>query len=180
MHTLSRIFAGALLLAAPAAFAQSATATASNVPASARIYVPISVSLTNGGLSFGDIFASTTGGDVTLDPQNNTRTSTNPTLGTTGSVSAAEFKVTGKRSATYAITLPADGTVTLTGSGTPMPVSKFTASVAGAAATTTATGLLPSAANASQTFTVGGTLTLGANQTDGDYAGTFNVTVAYN
>ncbi|WP_243321223.1 DUF4402 domain-containing protein [Geothrix sp. SG200] len=180
MHTLSRIFAGALLLAAPVAFAQSATATASSVPASARIYVPITVSLTNGGLSFGDIFASTAGGDVTLDPQNNTRTTTDPALGTTGSVSAATFKVTGKRNATYAITLPSNGSVTLTGAGTAMPVNNFTASVEGAAATSNATGLLPNVANAAQIFAVGGTLTLGANQTDGDYTGTFNVTVAYN
>lgn len=179
MYVSSRLLAGALLLAAPAVFAQS-SATVSNVSASARIYVPITVSLTNGGMSFGDIFASPAGGDVTLDPQNNTRTSNGPTTATTGTVSAAAFKVTGKRNATYAITLPADGTVTLTGAGTAMPVSKFTASVAGVAATTTATGLLPSAANATQTFTVGGTLTLGANQTDGDYTGTFNVTVAYN
>lgn len=179
MHAFSRLLAGALLLAAPAAFAQS-TATASNVPASARIYVPISVSLTNGGMSFGDIFASAAGGDVTLDPQNNTRTTTGPAIATTGSVSAATFKVTGKRNATYAITLPGNGSVTLTGAGTAMPVNNFTASVENAAATGAATGLLPNAANASQTFAVGGTLTLGANQTDGDYAGTFNVTVAYN
>jgi hypothetical protein len=179
MVTFSRILAGALLLAAPAVFAQS-SATASSVPASARIYVPITVSLTNGGMSFGDIFASAAGGDVTLDPQNNTRTTTGPTTATTGSVSSAAFKVTGKRNATYAITLPADGSVTLTGAGTAMPVNQFTASVEGAAATGTATGLLPNAANATQTFTVGGTLTLAANQTDGDYTGIFNVTVAYN
>lgn len=180
MPTLSRIVAGALLLAAPAAFAQSASSTASNVQASARIYVPISVSLTNGGMSFGDIFANTTGGDVTLNPQDNSRSTTGPVTATTGTVSAAAFTVTGKRNATYAITLPADGTVALSGPGTAMPVNKFTASVNNAAPTANATGLLPNTAGAAQTFTVGGTLTLTANQTDGDYTGTFNVTVAYN
>ncbi len=180
MSTSSRILAGALLLAAPAVFAQS-SATASNVQASARIYVPITVSLTNGGMSFGDIFANaTTGGDVTLDPKSNLCTATGgPTTATTGTVSAAAFKVTGKRNATYAITLPAGATLAGPGSSS-MVVSNFTASVNGATASSTATGLLPSVANASQTFTVGGTLTLAANQTDGDYAGTFDVTVAYN
>ncbi|WP_257309017.1 DUF4402 domain-containing protein [Geothrix fuzhouensis] len=182
MHTLSRIFAGALLLAAPAAFAQSATATASNVPASARIYVPITVSLTNGGMSFGDIFTGTASSDVTLDPQSNNRSATgDATLAGTGTARAAAFEVSGKRNATYAITLPTDGAVTLTGNGgTPMPLSKFTASVNNTAATGSATGQLPNSASAKETFTVGATLTVGANQTDGDYTGTFNVTVAYN
>ncbi len=177
MSTLSRIVAGALLLAAPAAFAQSPTASAS---ASARIYVPISVSNST-ALNFGDIFADSTGGAVTLNPADNTRTTAGPALATTGAFNAAKFTVTGKRNATYAITLPADGTVSLAGPGTAaLPVSAFTASVAGAPATSTATGLLPNTAGATQDFTVGGTLTLAANQTDGDYTGTFSVTVAYN
>lgn len=176
MSTLSRTLAGALLLAAPAAFAQTPTASAT---ATARIYVPISVSRI-ADLSFGDIFASTTGGTVTLSPVDNTRTPSGVVTATTGTVNAAAFKVTGKRNATYAISLPADGTVSLTGPGTAMPVSAFTASVEGATATSTATGLLPNTASATQNFTVGGTLTLGANQVDGDYTGTFSVTVAYN
>jgi len=178
MHTFSRILAGALLLVAPAAFAQS-TATVSNVPVSARIYVPISLNKI-ADLSFGDIFATSTGGDVTLNPQGGTRSTAGPALATTGTVSAAAFTVGGKRNATYAITLPADGTVSLSGPGTAMPVSKFTASVSNGAPAAAATGLIPNSAGATQSFTVGGTLTLGANQTDGDYTGTFNVTVAYN
>lgn len=178
MSTLSRIFASALLLAAPAAFAQS-SATAANVPASARIYVPISLNKT-ADLSFGDIFATATGGDVTLDPQNGLRSTTGPALASTGTTTAAAFTVSGKRNATYAITLPGNGSVTLTGPGTAMPVSNFTASVNSTAPTGSATGLIPNVAGATQTFTVGATLTLGATQTDGDYAGTFNVTVAYN
>jgi hypothetical protein len=179
MYVSSRILAGVLLLAAPAAFAQT-SATAANVPVTARIYKPISLALNNTGLSFGDIFTDGTGGDVTLNPQSNTRTTTGPVLATTGTANAATFTVGGKRNATYAITLPNDGSVTLTGPGTAMAVSKFTASVAGAAPANPATGLIPNTAGATQTFQVGGTLTLVANQVDGDYAGTFNVTVAYN
>ncbi|WP_243315621.1 DUF4402 domain-containing protein [Geothrix paludis] len=175
MHTFSRILAGALLLAAPAAFAlDNATATAT-----ARIYVPITLNK-NTDLSFGDIFADPTGGTVTLDPKSTTRTTGGPALATTGTVSPAAFTVGGKRNASYAITLPADGTVTLSGPGAAMLVSKFTASVNNGTPTATPTGLIPNTAGATQTFTVGATLTLGANQMDGDYTGTFNVTVAYN
>ena len=178
MHASSRILAGVLLLASPAAFAQSSSATVS-VPASARIYKPITLVLNNGGLSFGDVFADASG-DVTLNPQSNARTTTGPALAATGTANPAIFTVGGKRNASYAITLPANGTVTLTGPGTAMAVSNFTASVAGTAPASSATGLIPDSAGATQTFKVGATLTLGASQADGDYSGTFNVTVAYN
>ena len=179
MRATSRILTGALLLAGPVAFAQSSSATVANVPASARIFKPITLTLSNGGLNFGDIFADATGGTITLDPQADSRSTTGPALASTGTVSSALFTVGGKRNAAYAITLPANGTVTLTGPGTPMPVS-FTASVNGGVPAFAATGLIPNAPGATQTFRVGGTLTLGANQADGDYAGTFNVMVAYN
>lgn len=179
MHAASRILAGALLLAAPVAFAQS-SASVANVPVTARIYKPITLTLSNTGLSFGDIFADTTGGDVTLNPQTDLRTTAGPVLATTGAANSALFTVGGKRNATYAITLPANGTVTLTGPGAAMPVKTFMASVAVGAPANPATGLIPNTAGGTQTFKVGATLTLGANQVDGDYAGTFNVTVAYN
>jgi hypothetical protein len=179
MHAASRILTGALLLAGSAAFAQS-SATAANVPATARIFKPITLTLSNTGLSFGDIFADATGGDVTLNPQTDARTTSGPVLATTGTANSALFTVGGKRNATYAITLPANGVVSLTGPGAAMPVKDFLASVGGAAPANPATGLIPNVAAGTQTFKVGGTLTLAANQVDGDYAGTFNVTVAYN
>ena len=179
MHAASRILAGSLLLATPAAFAQS-SATVANVPATARIYKPITLVLSNTGLSFGDIFADATGGDVTLNPQTDVRTTTGPVAATTGAANSALFTVGGKRNATYAITLPANGVVTLTGPGVAMAVKNFLASVGGAAPANPATGLIPNVAAGTQTFKVGGTLTLAANQVDGDYAGTFNVTVTYN
>lgn len=176
MHVASRILAGALLLATPAAFAQSSA----TVPATARIYKPISLTLSNTGLSFGDIFADASGGSLTLNPQTELRTTTGPVLASTGTVNSALFTVGGKRNATYAITLPANGVVSLAGPGVAMPVSNFTASVAGGVPANPATGLIPDTAGGIQTFRVGGTLTLGTNQSDGDYSGTFNITVAYN
>ncbi len=162
MHRSPRLALALLALSAPTLFAQAS----SSVTASARIYKPITLSLTNAGLSFGDIFTDATGGSVTLDAAG-TRSTTGPALATTGSAYAAAFTVTGKRNATYAITLPAS--VSLTGPGAPMTVNSFVTSTAG---TLDASG--------TQSFTLGATLAVGANQTDGDYSGTFSLSVAYN
>jgi len=161
------------------ALAQSATA--SNIPTAARVYVPISVTLTNSGLNFGDVYANLTGGNVVLDPTTDLRTpSGGLVLGTLSAGNSAALKVSGKRNATFAITLPANGTVTLTGPGTAMAVSTFTAAVGSTVLTSPLSSKLPDSASANLTFKVGGTLIVGANQTDGDYTGTFAVTVAYN
>jgi hypothetical protein len=176
MKVSCRIIVYTALLAPAVALAQS-SATVSNVTASARIYKPITLALSNTGLSFGDIFSDATGGLVTLNPQTEVRTTAGPVLAATGTVNAAHFAVTGKRSATYAITLP--GSITLSGPGTAMTVNAFTASVGGGAPSNPATGTLSTPAG-TQTFNVGAALTLGANQVDGDYSGTFNVTVTYN
>jgi len=174
-YTLS----GIAMLASGVAFGQSATA--SNIPASARIYVPNTVVLTNSGLSFGDVYANVTGGNLILDPTTDLRTTTGGlVLGTLSTANSAALKVGGKRNATFAITLPANGTVTLTGPGTAMAVNAFTAAVGAVALTSPFASQLSNTANATLTFKVGGTLAVGANQVDGDYVGTFSVTVAYN
>jgi hypothetical protein len=161
------------------AFAQSATA--SNIPATARIYVPITVALTNSGLSFGDIFSNASGGNVVLDPATDLRTpSGGLVLGTLSPSNSAVLKVGGKRNATFAITLPLNGTVTLTGPGTAMAVNAFTAAVGSTTLIAPLASKLPDSANATLTFKVGATLVVGGNQADGDYTGTFAVTVAYN
>jgi hypothetical protein len=162
MHRSTRLAFCLLALSAPALFA----ADNATVTASARIYKPITLALTNGGLSFGDIFTDPTGGTVTLDPAG-VRSTSGPVLATTGSAYAAAFAVTGKRNATYAITLPASAS--LAGPGAPMTVNGFQ---------TSAAGTLDGSGN--QAFTLGATLAIGANQTDGDYSGTFSVSVAYN
>jgi len=85
---------------------------------------------------------------------------------------AASFTVAGQALETFAITLPADGTVTLTGPGDPMPVSAFNHS-AGATPALNGTG--------AAAFTVGATLTTGIIQASGSYtSANFPVTVSYN
>jgi len=168
MQAVSRIFAGALLLAAPAAFAQS-SATVANVPASARIFKAITLIQTS-GLNFGDIFPSGVAGTVVMPPVGVRSFTGGVALATTGTSNAAAFNVTGKKSATYAITF-ATPTINLSAPGaTDMVVSAFTTSAG--SGTLSATG--------TQSFTVGATLAVGVDQLDGDYSGTFGVTVTYN
>lgn len=90
----------------------------------------------------------------------------------------AAYDVSGQASTTYAITLPATITVTETvGSVATMTIGTLLARTASAGAdglTGTLDGL------GADSFTVGGTLTVAAAQLAGTYAGTFDVTVAYN
>ena len=91
------------------------------------------------------------------------------------SAKAATFTVTGEPLSTYAITYPAQ--TDLAGPGDPMTIGDFTnavdvGSVAGGVGTFTVAG--------SHVLSVGATLTVGANQTPGVYAGTLDVAVNYN
>lgn len=120
-------------------------------------------------LRFGDVFTSPAAGTVVLSPAGARSATGGAGLGSLSPVGPATFTVTGAASAVYAITLPAS--ITLNAPGGTLTVSPVTS-------TPSLTGLL--SATGQQTLAVGGTLNVAANQTDGDYAGTFNVMVAYN
>lgn len=166
MSTLSRIFAGALLLAAPAAFAQS------SATASATVKINKAILLTkDSDMNFGDVYASDLAAGTVVLSTADTATPTGVLLGTTTPTSAA-FTVTGANNKTYAITLP--GSVTLSdGASHTMTVDAFTSNPNG-------TGTLSSAG--SQTLKVGATLHVGQSQAEGTYTSTapFTVTVGYN
>jgi hypothetical protein len=170
-----------LLIALPSAHLRAQTANASSIPATARIYVPITAALVNSGLSFGDIFSNVPGGNVVLDPATNLRTTTGGlVLGTAGAVNAAVIKVGGVRGNAIAISLPLDAAVTLVGPGTTMALVGFTCAVGTAELAAPFLTQLPLVAGATVTFQVGATLVVPANQLDGNYVGAFAVTVAYN
>lgn len=125
-------------------------------------------------LQFGKIIAAPTAGQVAIQ-LDGTRTiaAGNVVLFNQGSDhQAASFKTIGSPGAAYYLVLPADGSVSLTGpSGSdPMTIEGFVHS---------ATGTLD-AATGEETFNVGATLNVGANQAPGQYTGTFTVTAAYN
>ena len=85
---------------------------------------------------------------------------------------AASYDVTGESGATYAITLPATATISNGIPANNMTVSNFVCSIPSLVGTISFSG--------TDEFTLGAKLTLAAGQASGSYAGTFDVSVAYN
>lgn len=135
--------------------------------------VPISISK-NTDMNFGTIAVSSGGGTVVL-PASGSRTPSGGVMlpSFTGTVTAAQFTVTGEPGYTYAITLPADFTLYESGVGpASMVVNAFTS-------TPSATGTLTAG---TETVLVGATLNVVASQAAGSYTNAtgFEVIVNYN
>jgi hypothetical protein len=122
------------------------------------------------GLAFGK-FVAGSAGSVTVSPGGVRSTSGGVVLMSSGAGAAAQFAVSGDANATYVISLPADGTVSLASGANSMAVNTFTSSPS-------PTGTL--GAGGTQTLSVGATLSVGSNQASGSYSGSFDVTVNYN
>jgi hypothetical protein len=147
--------------------AANAATTSSNIDAD---IVP-AIAITNTvSLQFGMIASSASAGTVTVTTAGVRSSTGGVTLANGTPATAASFSVTGADNNTYSITLPVDGTTTITGAGDPMGVN-FVSSPSGA-------GTLSGAG--AQTLLVGATLSVGASQAAGAYAGTFDATVDYN
>ncbi len=149
--------------------------TSASATASATIVSPISI-VKDVDMDFGNVSVSTlAGGIVTLDPSvSGTRT---PNGGggvslpaVTGTVSAAQFTVSGQANFTYDISLPVSAT--LSNAGNNMVADNFTSSVA--------TGTLDG--SGVETFYVGADLNVNAGQPAGVYTtgSPFFVIVNYN
>tara|TARA_R110001583_G_scaffold112949_2_gene263256 strand:- start:579 stop:1127 length:549 start_codon:yes stop_codon:yes gene_type:complete len=122
------------------------------------------------------------GGTIVLPSNSTTRVYTGglATSPATPVATNAAYNVTGTGLETYAVTLPATTTLTHTTVSTgvfTMNVTAMTARFNGAGADATTSTL---AAAGTDSFTLGGTLTVQANQVGGIYTGTFNVSVDYN
>jgi len=158
-----------MVLATQRVNAQSqATATAN---ATATIVQAISIDKL-ADLQFGKIIAASTAGQVAIQTDGSrTIASGNVALFNQGSDhQAASFKTMGTPGAGYYLVLPANTTLTRDGGTETMTIEGFVHS---------ATGTLD-AATGEETFNVGGTLNVGANQAPGQYTGEFSVTAAYN
>lgn len=153
------------LLTATPAFAQAGNPDSAQGSAAAEIVAPISVEADpNGGtLNFGRIVAGAGAQTVTVDGAG-TRTGSIPANLLGGiTPSAALFNVTGEAGLGYNVTVDPSVTMgTMTASLLAYPGDGY------------------SLVGGSDSFTVGGTLSVGANQTAGTYTGTFNVQVQYN
>ncbi|HMO74030.1 MAG TPA: DUF4402 domain-containing protein [Sphingopyxis sp.] len=130
-------------------------------------------------LDFGSLISGATGGTVTINPVTNARTTTGGVTAVGNDGQRARFQGTG---GLILIIVTGSNSVTLTragGGATAMTASLTRAMANGSGGITllapTAT-LLPSGV---QTYYVGGTLTVPANQPEGDYSGTFTLTVNY-
>ncbi len=170
----------------PSTGTNSASLTA--VPVTARIFKPITLTGVT-GLDFGAMVQTdpTLASDLTFTPGTTagafTTASTNLTTFTSTGVtpSVAQITATGSKSKAVNITLGAT-TVTLTGSisGT-MTVNPMKIAASGNASADYSGTAIAGAFDASgNTFiNVGGKLNIGANQSEGTYTGSFDITVAY-
>lgn len=123
-------------------------------------------------LNFGTLGTSASAGTAVINAATGAKTVTGGVINLGGTFNAAGFSVLLCGAAgpkRFTVVLPSSP-VTLTGNaGGTMTVDTFTQNP---------TGSIPSDTNPPPTpFTVGATLHVGANQTNGDYTGTFTVTV---
>ncbi len=151
--------------------------------ASATILSPLSIAVTGAGMNFGNIVPSAQLGTVVLAPAGSrTATGGASTMAQAGgSVSAANFAVSGQNNASYSVALPSLAASLLpqgSATGAPMLVTSFTSDLTATGISTIWSGALGGAG--AGTFNVGATLTVGVNQGAGVYSGTFPVIIFYN
>jgi spore coat protein U-like protein len=168
---LASLFVMACGIQSVKAQTQTGSATAN---ATATILQAVSITK-NADLNFGKIIADPTAAGQVAIQTDGTRTiaAGNVVLFDTESEhQAASFTASGTAGRTYSLSLPADGSVLLTRTGgtETMTIEGFVHSANGTLDATTG----------EETFNVGGTLKVGANQAPGQYTGTFTVTAAYN
>ena len=141
--------------------------------------VPVIVLTAGAPLEFGSIATTGTAGSVTINASN---LAANPLITPANSLtlvsgatrSAGVFSVTGEASVSYTVTLPGSA-VTLAGSGS---ASGHTVSV-GTFNFIAGTGARTFSAVGADSFSVGATLSVGANQDPGPYTGTYTVIANY-
>lgn len=140
----------------------AAMAATASADAKAKILAPVTVTKT-ADLDFGTIVTGTVADTVQISTAGARTCGTN--LVCSGAVSAAGFTVDGTTGETVTVSIPASVTLT---SG----ANSMSASLVRSAPTVLLTAGVDS-------FTVGGTLSVAANQADGSYLGTFTATVNY-
>jgi len=128
-------------------------------------------------LDFGTLISGATGGTVTINPVTNARTTSGGVTPVGSAAQRAIFQGTG---GILLITVSGSTSVSLTragGGAAPMTASLVrAASTSGGGIALLGSTLLPSGV---QSYYIGGTLTVPANQPEGDYSGTFTLTVNY-
>jgi cytoskeletal protein RodZ len=179
------IFAAIVMMAGFTTTVMAQTsATVAATPAGAQLIVPMTLGETS-PLHFGTItLLNASGGTVSLTTTN-TRNFTGgvATSAVLPTSTNAAYNVTGTYNETYALTLPATIEVKETvGNTAVMTISALTVKFLGGSEVSgygaTAVSIL--SVTGTDSFIVGGTLTVAASQIGGIYAGTFAVSVDYN
>jgi len=152
------------LAGAAIALSTSASAAEATGSAGATIIAPLAISNT-AGLNFGTVAPGSESATVVL-ATDGTRTCAAALTCLDENHQAAAFAVTGQSSYSYDITVPASVTMTDGGS------NSMTATLSGSKSSGTIT-------DGTDSFTVGGTLTVAGSQAAGSYTGSFTVEVAY-
>jgi hypothetical protein len=167
---MKKLFAFTVIVLAFTAGVFAQSTDTEQTTATATIVGPLALTKLS-DMDFGTIAVTGTAGTVVLGTDNS-RTATGPSLVPPAAGVAASFTVSGQPSQTFAITLPANGAVTLVNGANTMAVNDFLHS-AGATPSLDGTG--------AAAFTVGATLSVAANQAAGVYnSANFPVTVSYN
>lgn len=154
------------MTALAASFATSSFAAEVDADAGAKIIAPLQISNAT-ALYFGTIAPSLTNADQVVVTPAGAKSCGAELTCLTDDHTAALFNVSGESDASYTVELPSSIEIQ-NGAGGKMDVNGFTGSKSG--------GTLVSGADS---FTVGGTLAVAANQPTGEYTGTFTVAVEY-
>jgi spore coat protein U-like protein len=163
-ETSSAAMIGAVLLGAPF----SAEAATRSGTASAVTLRPLSLVKTE-DLDFGTVISGPATGTVSINANTGARTTTGGAVASGGTPRRAEFVGVGRLGILSIVSISPPPTLT-NGSG---------GSMTSALAVQGGTGIRLFTGTGVQTFRVGGTINVGANQAAGDYAGTFTLTVNY-
>jgi hypothetical protein len=168
-----------VLLAALSVGALAAPAHAANSGAGAQVILlrPTTVVKVD-DLDFGPVISGGTPGTVSINALTGARSTSGGVTAATGLPQRAEFQGTGGN---VLVIVTGSNTATLARSGG--GAVPLTATLTRARQTASGPVALPSAAvifgGGFQIYYVGGTLTIPANQPDGDYSGSFTLTVNY-
>ena len=162
MNNIIKATLASSVLAVSVMSANAANAATASADARANILQQVTVTSDGSDLDFGTIVSGAAASTVAVNAAG--AATCGAGIVCSGTTSAAGFDVTGTSGET--VDVSSDLTVTLTG-----PTDTMSATL-----TPSATTILLDGTDA---FSVGGTLAVAANQADGAYLGTFNVTVNY-
>lgn len=165
---LSFSLALALMISVPAP-ARAAT-PATDATATAIVLRPLTL-LRLRNLDFGGLLSSATAGTAILEPSSGAVTTTGGVVAASGPTTSARFIGAGTRKTPVIVRIPKNPvTLTRVGGTETMTVSNWTMDGA-------TTRIIQE--NETFEFRVGGTLNVAANQMQGTYVGTFDVTAQY-